>query len=256
LPPILKKGIALYELLKNIGKKLVPASWLLQNERKVRRLFAFKYAGKTYHCNVCGAGLSGFVRLGTGDLLCPFCGSLPRNRRLWQLLGEMGVSGAVLDFSPSRCLRAEMSKVPGLDYVTTDFAGEFEADKTYDITRIDEPAERFDLVICYHVLEHVEEDKQAMAELYRVLKKGGKAIIQTPFKDGDIFEDVSIRTPESRLVHFGQEDHVRIYSAQGLKSRLELAGFKVKALEYDGGNTGTTARLGMKERETILVASK
>ncbi|MEJ6793130.1 MAG: hypothetical protein QNK89_10480 [Lacinutrix sp.] len=51
-----------------------------------------------------------------------------------------------------------------------------------------------------------------MSELLRILKPKGKCYIQTPFKTGDIYEDSDIKTEEQSLLHFGQEDHLRIYS--------------------------------------------
>ncbi|MBK6500196.1 MAG: methyltransferase domain-containing protein [Saprospiraceae bacterium] len=78
--------------------------------------------------------------------------------------------------------------------------------------------DKFDLIICYHILEHIIEDMLAMKELFRVLKPKGKIIIQTPFLGETIYEDYSINTPELRLKHFGQKDHVRIYAAQGLET--------------------------------------
>ena len=41
----------------------------------------------------------------------------------------------------------------------------------------------FDLLIANHVLEHVEDDRRAVAEIARVLKPGGYAILQTPYSD-------------------------------------------------------------------------
>lgn len=92
-----------------------------------------------------------------------------------------------------------------------------------------------------------------MSELYRVLKPNGYCIIQTPFKDGDIYEDLSIDTEAERLKHFGQEDHVRIYSVAGLQSRLEQTGFKVDVRTYTEQPDNYH---GFDEYETILVCTK
>jgi hypothetical protein len=92
-----------------------------------------------------------------------------------------------------------------------------------------------------------------MAELHRILKIDGTCIIQTPFKEGDIFEDPSIRTPEKRLTHYGQSDHMRIYSVIGLKERLMLSGFQVEVNEF---NESVNNKFGFKEKEYILVAKR
>jgi ubiquinone/menaquinone biosynthesis C-methylase UbiE len=81
-------------------------------------------------------------------------------------------------------------------------------------------------------LEHIDEDRQAMSELFRVMKPGGKGIIQTPFKEGNIYENDTIVTREERKIHFGLEDHVRIYSVAGLCERLEQVGFLTKAISF------------------------
>ena len=86
----------------------------------------------------------------------------------------------------------------------------------------------FNAIICYHVLEHIEDDSKAMAELFRVLKPGGWAILQTPIDDEreETFEDFSITSPKERKKIFGQEDHVRIYGKDYFK-RLRKVGFDV-----------------------------
>lgn len=163
--------------------------------------------------------------------------------------------GNVLDFSPSRCLARKMRVQKRIRYVSSDFVGEFEAEKSHDITAIAEPDSEFDLVLCYHVLEHVDDDRQAMRELFRVLKPSGKALVQTPLKAGDIYEDTNIVSPEARLKHFGQADHVRVYSANGLAGRLKEAGFQVEIKQF-GENQPSDQFLGMKENEIVLIASK
>jgi SAM-dependent methyltransferase len=70
-----------------------------------------------------------------------------------------------------------------------------------------------DFVIACDVLEHVPDDGQALAELSRVLRPGGWAVLTVPQKDGlaTTYEDASITSEEGRLQAFGQEDHLRIY---------------------------------------------
>ena len=63
------------------------------------------------------------------------------------------------------------------------------------------------------VLEHVENDKQCMKELYRVLKPGGWGIFQVPidWNRKETYEDKSITSLEDREKHYWQKDHVRLY---------------------------------------------
>jgi len=92
-----------------------------------------------------------------------------------------------------------------------------------------------------------------MKELYRVLRKNGTCIIQTPFKDGKIYENPSLKTEEERLKYFGQKDHVRIYSVSGLKERLSNCGFEVDVRKFIEDINNYT---GFVENETILICHK
>ena len=87
--------------------------------------------------------------------------------------------------------------------------------------------------MCSHVLEHVQDDQQAMRELYRVLKPGGWAVLMMPMEPdrAETFEDASVVEPEEREQVFGQNDHVRMYG-QDFKERLEHAGFTVHMHRY------------------------
>lgn len=246
----------MYNRVKNVVKSIIPKSLLFWSEPFLRRYLLYPfYVGKNYACTVCGATLKKFVVLPDSDKLCPCCGSLARDRRLMSLLNEFNLEGtdAVLDFSPSRCnyrkLKSEMHK----RYHSTDLSGDFISDNKYDISNIDIGDETFDLIICYHVLEHVTEDEKAMRELYRVLKTNGTCLVQTPFKEGEIYEDAGITSKADRLRAFGQEDHVRIYSVSGLKSRLQHAGFEVNVLTF---NEKPDNKSGYAQHETVLVVKK
>ena len=89
------------------------------------------------------------------------------------------------------------------------------------------------MILCNHVLEHVPADTQAMAELYRVMKKGGWGILQVPvdYNREKTYEDFTITKPKEREKAFGQHDHVRWYG-QDYKDRLKSAGFKVIEDDY------------------------
>ena len=65
---------------------------------------------------------------------------------------------------------------------------------------MDNPDESFDVIYCSHVLEHVPDDRKAMREFPRVLKRGGWAILLVPINAGKTYEDASITEPQSACV--------------------------------------------------------
>jgi SAM-dependent methyltransferase len=193
--------------------------------------------------------------LENGDKLCPNCGSIARSRRLWDLIASEFLNDGlvILDFSPTRCLYRRLKTDPLINYISTDMSGDFLSDFHYDITNIDSENNKYDLILCYHVLEHIEDDYQAMKELYRIMKKGAACIIQTPFKEGNIYENSLIKTDQERLEHFGQEDHVRIYSLNGLKERLIECGFYVMVKQFEESDNN---RFGFNSIEQVLICIK
>ncbi|OVE54421.1 class I SAM-dependent methyltransferase [Chryseobacterium mucoviscidosis] len=243
----------MYNFLKSIIKSFIPQNVLVKNEENFRKILKPLYKGKNHQCNVCETQLKSFAKLNNGDLICPVCGSISRTRRLYKLLNEEFIVPdiAILDFSPFRILYRKWKKKTNIQYFATDFGNDFIADYRYDITNIDCKDETFDLIICYHILEHIVDDKKAMSELYRVLKKNGTVLIQTPFKEGEIYEDYYIVTEKERLKHFGQEDHVRIYSVEGLKERLQNSGFFVNVKIFEKDNY-----YGFSQGEKILICKK
>lgn len=243
----------MYNFLKSAVRKIIPRKILFENEERLRKILVPFYRGSNNKCNVCETKLRHFARLANGDQICPVCGSISRTRRLYKLLTEefLKENMEVLDFSPFRVLYRKWKQKNGIRYHATDFGNDFIADYRYDITRISCKDGSFDLIICYHILEHIIEDRKAMDELYRVLRKNGKTLIQTPFKEGETYEDDSIDTDEGRLKHFGQEDHVRIYSVEGLKSRLSEAGFQVEVKSFSADSY-----YGFSGNEKVLVCTK
>ncbi|MBV2196043.1 MAG: class I SAM-dependent methyltransferase [Flavobacterium sp.] len=243
----------MYNLLKNSITRFIPKKLLFRIEPILRKCYAVTKQGSNHECVICDFKASDWVQLPNNDLLCPNCGSLARDRRLWQILKEQYIKSniQVLDFSPSRPIYRNWKKEKNVNHIASDLSGDFMADVAYDITQIVEKENTFDLIICYHILEHVIDDVKAMSELYRVLKPNGTVLIQTPFKEGEIYEDYSITSEAERLLHFGQEDHVRVYSVEGLKTRLESVGFDVIVNRFE-----RDTYLGFSANEIVILASK
>jgi SAM-dependent methyltransferase len=93
-----------------------------------------------------------------------------------------------------------------------------------DATRLPFASNSFDRVITSEVLEHIQDDVAALAELVRVLKPGGTfaATVPTwyPEKINWLLSD-EYHAPKS------VGGHVRIYSATELKAKLRTAGLNV-----------------------------
>ncbi|WP_410053446.1 class I SAM-dependent methyltransferase [Carboxylicivirga litoralis] len=242
----------MYSRIKGLILNIIPKRILFHYEYSLRFFYYLFYAGRKFQCNICDRKLSNFVLI-ENDRLCPRCGSLQRTRRLWHVLndGFINSDSKILDFSPSRSLYRLMKKNP--NYLSSDLSGDFLSKVSFDITKIETENERFDLIICYHILEHVDNDIKAMEELFRVLKKGGSCLIQTPFKKGEIYEDETIKSPKQREIQFGQFDHVRIYSIEGLIKRLENVGFNVSPKHFTSDYENLH---GFNKDETVLICEK
>lgn len=242
----------MYNSLKKIIHTVLSKKILFSIEPYLRSTWSLAYKGSKYECTICKTKLRKWIILHNQDKICPNCGSLSRDRRLWQLIEENYLTNylKVLDFSPSRSLYRKWKK-QNVTYKATDLSGDFISDNQYDITAIPENDNSFDLMVCYHILEHVVEDLSAMKELHRTLKPTGTLLVQTPFKEGEIYEDYTITSEKDRLLHFDQEDHVRIYSVEGLKNRLQQSGFNVTVEQYK-----KDAFYGFTDNEIVFILKK
>jgi SAM-dependent methyltransferase len=92
--------------------------------------------------------------------------------------------------------------------------------KQGEVTAIPYADGEFDLVTALDVLEHVEDDRQALAELLRVLKPGGILILTVPAYQ-------FLWSPHDEVNH-----HKRRYTAGELRRKTQEAGFHVLKLSY------------------------
>jgi SAM-dependent methyltransferase len=87
--------------------------------------------------------------------------------------------------------------------------------------------EIFDRVICSEVLEHIPDDVGAMAELARVLRRGGTVAITVPRRGPE-----RINWALSDEYHSVPGGHIRIYSRRELEERLASVGLRVRSHHY------------------------
>jgi len=161
------------------------------------------------------------LRFVSGDMAnfgCPRCGCHDRERHLMLYLKASGIAShianaRVLHFAPESHLGAWIRSLGPSHYAACDLIPYSREVEKVDIEQIPYETEFFDFVIVNHVLEHVHDDLQALAEIFRVLRRGGYAILQTPFSEvlAHTWSDPGITHEYARLHAYGQEDHARLY---------------------------------------------
>jgi SAM-dependent methyltransferase len=183
-------------------------------------------------CPVCRRPSRRFREFGNPqrkDARCVHCGALERHRFVWLYWKEKtnlfdDRAKKVLHVAPEKSLERRLKKCIGGGYMTADL---FErAMVRMDVTDIPCPDESLDVIYCSHVLEHVQEDRKAIGEFHRVLKKDGWAMLLVPITAERTWEDRTVVDPLQRLRVFGHQGHVRQYGPDYL-DRLREAGFEV-----------------------------
>jgi hypothetical protein len=200
----------------------------------LRRLRLLIYKGNRVECPCCGGRFSRFMPglSHRATRVCPRCGAQERHRALWLYMRERTDlfrrdELSILHWAPEYALQRSLSAIPNAAYVSADLGGD-EALQHMDMTDVPFKDEAFDVIVCVHVLEHVEDDRRAIREMARVLKPDGMALLLVPIvlEQPTREDDPGVVTPQQRKEAYWQEDHVRLYGAD-FPERLEEEGFDV-----------------------------
>jgi hypothetical protein len=193
---------------------------------------------------------------------CPYCGASDRDRLYAIYLNErfkrLKENVFFLDIAPARSITEFVKRYGFIRYRSVDLFMDNVDDKA-DITDMHIYSdESFDIILCSHVLEHVENDRKAMAELYRILKPSGFAIVMVPINLSlrENFENPEYKTEAERWKYFGQNDHVRIYSKSGFVNRLTQTGFNVSQLGIDYFGEEVFNISGLSKSSVLYVLEK
>jgi len=227
-------------------------------------VFRIWYRGDKVYCPVCESYFRTFLPYGVNgreNVLCPICLSLERHRLLWMHLKEDGsffeAPLKVLHVAPEQCFLKRFRELKNLDYTTADLESPI-ADIHFDLHDIPLEDDQYDLFICNHVLEHVEDYKRVLQEVMRILKPGGKAIMQVPldYDRHTTFEDPSITRPSDREKYFGQKDHLRVFGLD-YPDIIRKQGFQVEELDYVSLlGEDRVSRYRLDPREILYISTK
>ena len=87
-------------------------------------------------------------------------------------------------------------------------------------TAADLAGDKIDSVVCLNVLEHIEDDRRVLAELYRAIEPGGVVVVLVPAHPA-LYSDL-----DRNLGHF------RRYTRELLEQRFRDAGFVIEKSRY------------------------
>ena len=106
----------------------------------------------------------------------------------------------ILHCAPEPILRKHLRRM-FKEYVSTDLMGMNYINLRADLRNLPIKDENFDVVFASHVLEHIKEDYEAIAEIRRVITPNGFAILPIPIVGYE-----TVEYPEPNPYEFG---HVR-----------------------------------------------
>ena len=231
------------------------------------KLFArgLLFLGRRFVCPCCGwhvrAFVAGGVTLRTRELsYCPRCGAKARHRRIWLFLRArtnlFSDRISLFEISPKYAFARRFDAMANVDFVGADLVRRPRTDLRMDLRAAPIRDGVFDALLCVHVLEDIGDDTAAMAELHRILRPGGWALVSVPTDlDNPTIEDPTITDPKERKRRFGEEAHVRVYGHDIVK-RLEAAGFDVEVDLAADVPTRTQARYGLRADENLFFCRK
>lgn len=191
---------------------------------------------------------------------CPQCKSTDKERLVFIYLKEVenidnkpGLN--ILHVAPEKNIQQWLMNKSG--YIAGDaflqnqkFIGDVQ---NLDICRTVFPNNNFDYIICNHVICDIKDDKQAFAEIFRILKPKGKAILQVPItKISETIEYDYIQTKTERENAYGYGYHERIYNDIDYMKRIETIGFKIERINI----FNRYSNCGLNPEEDIYICTK
>jgi len=122
-----------------------------------------------------------------------------------------------------------------------------------DLTHLELPNRDRDLVVAFHVLEHIEDDGAALREIRRVMTDSGRGVIEVPLQGDETDEQFMRAAPDIRAAAYGQADHVRLYGRRDFEDRLRRADLAPEAVIVRERFAERMTRAGLDPNEVFYI---
>ena len=196
------------------------------------------------------------------EYFCPYCGASDRDRLMISFLDKEGLQQSpeglkLLQIAPASSISRWINlKCPHITYDTTDLYMDNVSFRSDIMAMHMVSDETYDVIICSHVLEHVQDDRKALSELKRILKPDGKIVFLVPIdlNASGIDEEWGLTEAENWR-RFGQGDHCRKYDKKGLMQRLEEQ-FYVHSLGKEYFGEEFFVQCGLTDTSTLYILTK
>jgi 2-polyprenyl-3-methyl-5-hydroxy-6-metoxy-1,4-benzoquinol methylase len=112
------------------------------------------------------------------------------------------------------------------------------------------PSGTFDVVTCWHVIEHVGSPRRLLEEIRRLLRPGGWLVLATPNLEDHFFRSAYAiaRGRRPRLYEPNERElHLFVFSTHTLRRLVESVGFEEVTVGFDRGAAAEWAKLLVNE---------
>jgi SAM-dependent methyltransferase len=250
------KAVTVY--LKNFLKRILPDISLILIYKIIFCIRIIFWKTQIINCQICKklkktyyAGLFPWM-----SLVCTGCKSLSRQRLIVNFLIKKNNLNKkkIIHFAPETSLFKFISKNYKIKkYDKVDLIPNKQI-KSINIENINKRYHNnYDLVICNHVLEHVNFIK-ALSNLKKLVKKNGEIFLTFPIIDSwkKNYINKKITNHYERSLHFQQFDHIQLF---GREIEQYLADKKFKCTKYIAYGE-ETVKFGLVQGETLFVLKK
>ena len=228
------------KLIISLATRIIPRHYLQHVSHFFLRIFSLFLRGNKFEDPINGKTYRKLLPYGRlkprENAIAPDSLSLERHRLMWLFLKDktnfFTEKLKFLHIAPEYCFIKIFKGMKNIDYTTGDLISPW-ADVKMDVHNIPFEENSFDVVICNHGLEHVDDSNKVMREFYRVMRPGGWGIFQVPIDNNNpnTIEDKSVTDPKERERLYWQSDHLRLFG-RDYGDRLSKAGFKVTESDY------------------------